>query len=189
MKIHVVRHGQTDYNVRNVFQGHKDIPLNEVGKKQGEELAEKFRNISIDVILSSPLTRAKQTAQYISDIKNIPIAIEPGLIERSFGDMEGKPNREDCNIHMLVDYDKNYNICNVEQIQTLIARAGKCIDDIIKRYEGKNVVLVTHGGVIEAIECHINGLPKNKDILSLSLKNGEIRTYDIQHEKNIDEER
>ena len=50
MKIYVIRHGQTDYNVKNVFQGRKDIPLNDMGIKQAEETAEKFKDINLDYI-------------------------------------------------------------------------------------------------------------------------------------------
>lgn len=177
MAIYVIRHGQTDYNVRKVFQGQTDIPLNEVGIQQAKETAKKFEKLNIDAILVSPLTRAKQTAQCVSEITGVPLTIEEGLIERSFGEMEGHHNREDCNIGMLLDYDKNYNICGVEPIQTLFKRVYSCMDDIIKRFENKDVVLVTHAGVAQAIECYFNGLPQDKDIAAVTLKNAEVRTY------------
>ena len=108
MNIYVIRHGQTDYNVRKLFQGQMDINLNEVGKKQAEETAKKFEGVKIDNIISSPLSRAYETAQYISEVTKTPIEIEEGLKERSFGQMEGKENREDCNIEMMLDYERNY---------------------------------------------------------------------------------
>ena len=177
MNIYVLRHGQTDYNVKNIYQGQTDIPLNEVGIKQAKDIAQKFKNINLDAILVSPLTRAKQTAEFVSKITNIPITINEGLIERSFGDMEGQPNREDCNIEMLLDYDKNYDICNVEPIQELFKRVHNCMDKIVEVYKNRDVLLVTHAGVAQAIECYFNGLPKNKDIAALTLPNGEVRKY------------
>lgn len=185
MKIYVVRHGQTDYNINGLFQGRKDIPLNSVGIKQAKETAQKFKNISVDIILVSPLTRAKETAKYISNVTGVKPIIEQDLIERNFGDMEGKPNREDCNIKMLLDYEKNYNICNVEPIQSLFKRVSDCLDKIIDKYMGKNVVLVTHGGVAQAIDCYFNGFPENKDLQSIALKNCEVREY-VQNERLID---
>ena len=185
MKIYVVRHGQTDYNINGLFQGRKDIPLNSVGIKQAEETAQKFKNISVDIILVSPLTRAKETAKYISNVTGVKPIIEQDLIERNFGDMEGKPNREDCNIKMLLDYEKNYNICNVEPIQSLFKRVSDCLDKIIDKYMGKNVVLVTHAGVAQAIDCYFNGFPENKDLQSIALKNCEVREY-VQNERLID---
>lgn len=187
MEIYVLRHGQTDYNVKNIYQGQSDIPLNEVGIEQAKETASKFNNIKVDVILTSPLVRAKQTAEYVSKATNVPIVIEKGLIERSFGDMEGHPNREDCNIQMLSDYDRNYNIYNVEPIQDLFKRVYFCMDLIIERFKDKTIVLVTHGCVTQAIECYFKGIPKDRDILSLALKNCEVRRYEI--ERSIDYER
>lgn len=185
MKIYVVRHGQTDYNINGLFQGRKDIPLNSVGIKQAEETAQKFKNIPLDIILVSPLTRAKETAKYISNVTGIKPVIEQDLIERNFGDMEGKPNREDCNIKMLLDYEKNYNICNVEPIQSLFKRVSDCLDKIIDKYMGKNVVLVTHGGVAQAIDIYFHGFPENKDLQSIALKNCEVREY-VPNERLID---
>lgn len=185
MKIYVVRHGQTDYNINGLFQGRKDIPLNSVGVKQAEETAQKFKNIPVDIILVSPLTRAKETAKYISNVIGVKPIIEQDLIERNFGDMEGKPNREDCNIKMLLDYEKNYNICNVEPIQSLFKRVSDCLDKIIDNYMGKNILLVTHGGVAQAIDCYFNGFPKNKDLQSIALKNCEVREY-VPNERIID---
>lgn len=185
MKIYVVRHGQTDYNINGLFQGRKDIPLNSVGIKQAEETAQKFKNIPVDIILVSPLTRAKETAKYISNVTGIKPVIEQDLIERNFGDMEGKPNREECNIKMLLDYEKNYNICNVEPIQSLFKRVSDCLDKIIDKYMGKNVVLVTHGGVAQAIDIYFHGFPENKDLQSIALKNCEVREY-VPNERLID---
>ena len=185
MKIYVVRHGQTDYNINGLFQGRKDIPLNSVGIKQAEETAQKFKNIPVDIILVSPLTRAKETAKYISNVTGIKPVIEQDLIERNFGNMEGKPNREDCNIKMLLDYEKNYNICNVEPIQSLFKRVSDCLDKIIDKYMGKNVVLVTHGGVAQAIDIYFHGFPENKDLQSIALKNCEVREY-VPNERLID---
>ena len=99
--------------------------------------------------------------------------------------MEGKPNREDCNIKMLLDYEKNYNICNVEPIQSLFKRVSDCLDKIIDKYMGKNVVLVTHGGVAQAIDIYFHGFPENKDLQSIALKNCEVREY-VPNERLID---
>lgn len=179
MSIYVIRHGQTDYNLINVYQGQTDIPLNDTGIEQAKEIAQKFIDFSIDYILVSPLSRARKTAEYISEIVGVKPIVDEELIERSFGDMEGHPNREDCNLQMLLDYDANYDICNVEPIQALFKRVYKCMDRIIEEYRGKNIVLVTHAGVAQAIECYFNGLPKDRNIEKLALKTGEIRKYEM----------
>lgn len=181
MSIYVVRHGQTDYNVRQVFQGHIDIPLNEVGKEQALKTALKFKNINLDMILVSPLKRTIQTAQPISEITGIPITIEKRIIERCFGNMEGHQNRSDWNIKMMLDYKKNYDIENIEPIQSLFKRIYGFLDEIIERYKDKKIALVTHGAVSQAIECYFNGMPEVVDfehLEKLTLKNCEVRQYE-----------
>ncbi len=183
MRIFVIRHGQTNYNVKHLFQGHIDIPLNNVGIKQSKETALKFQNVKIDLILVSPLKRALQTAEYIQDITQSPIFIEDRLIERCFGNMEGHENREDWNIQMMLDYEKNYKKENIEPIQDFFQRVYMCLDDITKKYKDKTIVLVTHGAVSQPIECYFKGMPCNKDFEHfepLTLKNCEVREYYIR---------
>lgn len=192
MEIYVVRHGQTDFNIKKVFQGHIDIPLNEVGKEQAKETALKFKNIDVDMILASPLQRALQTAEPISQITGIPITIEERLIERSFGDMEGKQNREDWNIKMMLDYEKNYDLEHIEPIQSLFKRIYDFLDEITEKYHNKRVVLVTHGAVSQPIECYFNGMPTIIDfehLEPLTLKNCEVRKYEKQQDREENEER
>lgn len=183
MNIYVIRHGQTSYNLKKLYQGQTDIPLNKTGEQQAKKTAQKFRSLNIDNILVSPLTRTRQTARYISEVTGIIPEIEEELIERNFGDMEGKPNREDCNIQMLLDYNNNYSIYNIEPIQELFKRIYKCMDRIIEKYRNKEIVLVTHAGVAQAIECYFNGMPKDNDLEAVALKTGEIRKYIVQKNK------
>ena len=180
MNIYVIRHGQTDYNVRKLFQGQMDINLNEVGKKQAEETAKKFEGVKIDNIISSPLSRAYKTAQYISKVTKTPIKIEEGLKERSFGQMEGKENREDCNIEMMLDNERNYDLYEIEPIQEFFNRVGICLEKIISKYKNKDIVLVTHAGVTQAIEFYFNGMPADKNLEAYALKNCEVRKYEIK---------
>ena len=89
MKLYVVRHGQTDNNLNGIIQGISNTPLNDYGRKQASELKEKLNDISFDLILSSPLQRAKETAEIINNNKT-KIIIDNRLIERNTGDFEGK---------------------------------------------------------------------------------------------------
>lgn len=180
MELYVVRHGQTDYNVQGLFQGHIDTPLNNIGIEQAKETALKLKNMKVDKILVSPLKRARQTAQYISKITGIKFEIEKRLIERSFGNMEGCASRPDWNIQMMLDYEKNYTNENVEPIQELFERVYNYLDGITKKYKNKTVILVTHGAISQAIECYFNGKPKKLDfehLEPLTLKNCEVRKY------------
>lgn len=186
MKIYVVRHGQTDYNVKKLFLGHLDIPLNEKGILQAKETAQKFKNVKIDYILVSPLQRTIQTAEYINEVTKTKLIIENRLIERSFGNMEGRANTPEWNIEMMLDYNKNYAYENVEPIKSLFKRVYDFLDDITQRYSDKQILLVTHGGVSQPIDCYFNGMPEEMTFNSfekITLKNCEIKKY-IYIDKN-----
>lgn len=90
MKIYVTRHGQTDWNVQGKTQERADIELNEVGIKQAKQTKEELKNIDIDLIICSPLKRAKKTAEIINEGRNIPIIFDDQIIERNFGEFEGE---------------------------------------------------------------------------------------------------
>lgn len=89
MGILLTRHGQTEWNVLGKVQGRADIELNEKGIKQAQETGEVLKNEKIDLIICSPLIRAKQTAKIINENKNIPIIYDEDIIERDFGEFEG----------------------------------------------------------------------------------------------------
>ena len=80
MNVYVVRHGLTDYNIQKIYQGRVDVPLNEEGRKQAEETAQKFKGIKIDNILVSPLSRSRDTASYIAEVTGVKAEIVDGLI-------------------------------------------------------------------------------------------------------------
>lgn len=94
--------------------------------------------------------------------------------------MEGKANRPDWNIQMMLDYQKNYDKEHIEPIRELFKRIYKFLDKITKKYKDKIIVLVTHGAVSQPIECYFNGEPEILDfehLLPLTLKNCEVRKY------------
>ena len=132
------------------------------------------------MILVSPLKRAIQTAMCISEKVKVPINIEERLIERSFGKMEGRKNTDDCNIEMMLDYEKNYTMYDIEPIQSLFERIYRFLDEIIEKYSEKKILLVTHGAVSQAVECYFNGKPDMiyfEHLEKLTLKNCEVRQY------------
>ena len=87
--IYVVRHGETEWNAINKVLGRTDIPLNDRGIEQAEEMARSLKDVKIDVFLCSPLSRARQTADAISDVTGIPYKTDGRLIEHDFGIFEG----------------------------------------------------------------------------------------------------
>ena len=89
MKLYISRHGQTPWNVEDLVCGRADVPLTEVGLQQAQLLAESAMDKGLDVILCSPLQRARQTAQAVSDAIGVPIQIDERLVEIDFGTFDG----------------------------------------------------------------------------------------------------
>ena len=104
--IYLTRHGQTDWNVQKKVMGRCDVPLNEKGLEQAEETRKKLLDEDIDLIICSPLIRARKTAEVINKGRNIKIIYDDRLIERDFGEFEGKEIK-DFDFHSYWNYYKN----------------------------------------------------------------------------------
>ncbi len=180
MKLLLTRHGQTDWNVAGRIQGITDIELNETGIKQAEATREKLLNENIDVIISSPLKRARKTAEIIGSGRDIPIIIDNGIKERCFGKFEGKTRKDIDNIDEIWNYRLNKQYENAESIGEVFKRVTNFLDRIKEEYEDKTVLLVTHGGITVPIRATLEGIPKGMDVLSgLGIDNCEVKEYEI----------
>ena len=93
MELYIVRHGQTVWNVENKVQGRTDIPLNEEGIRQAEKLAEVLKDTPLDLVITSPLSRAWVTGKTVADSHGIPCLTDDRLIEMCFGEFEGTDRR------------------------------------------------------------------------------------------------
>ena len=146
----LVRHGETDWNFIGKIQGRTDIPLNNIGVKQAEECCNALKGSSWDVLITSPLKRAKQTAEIINIEINIPLKEMGEFVERSYGDAEGMLPTE----RMTKYPDTNYP--NQEDRQSLNKRVMDGLKKINQIYKGKKVLLVAHGAVINTILAHLS---------------------------------
>ena len=185
MEILVTRHGQTEWNVKRKVQGKADIELNEQGIEQAKEVQIKLKDEKIDLIICSPLIRAKQTAQIINENKNIPIIYDERISERDFGEFEGL-EREKFDFSSFWSYRKNMQYEKAENIKELFNRVYAFLSDIKERYKGKKVLIVTHGGISIPIECYFKGIPNTEDLIGQGLGNCEVKKYEIR-EIEIDE--
>lgn len=183
MKFYIIRHGQTNWNKEGRIQGKTDIELNEEGIKQAKEAKNILKDYPIDMIVSSPLKRARKTAEIINETRKAPIVLDKALEERGFGEFEGKIRKE---IHdeildseILDNYSLNREYKGVETIQNLCNRVWNLIDELKEDYTEKNILLVTHGGVTRAINGYFNGPNKEGILEDLKLSNCEIRTFEI----------
>ena len=173
MKVKFVRHGETDLNypVRRM-QGISDYDLNTNGIKQAENIRNKLAEEDVDIIISSPLKRAKHTAKIINEFKKVNIIFDDRIIERNYGKLEGELfNKEYCNL----DYD--FESVGGESIDTYKARLQDFILEIKKKYYDKKVLVVAHNGVISMLSCILEGIPKDNNFENRGIKNGEVKEF------------
>lgn len=191
MKIYLTRHGETDWNIKhknpkisnntknNSVTDDDYIDINTTGIEQAKKLAEKLKNISIDLVICSPLPRAKQTAEIIVKGRNIPIIFDKDISVREFGEHKGKVADVDFDFkHGFWSYKANIKYRQAENIRDFFNRVYSFLDKIKEEYKEKNVLLVTHGSVAIPIYCYFNGIPEDDNLLKYVLANCEIAIYE-----------
>ena len=152
--IYIVRHGQTEWNKLGKNQGQTDISLNDEGRRQAYELKEILKEYKFDLVFSSPLKRAKETAQIIADGKIIK---DKRLKERCNGRLEGKTKEE---IKKLVNTENIYtdNVVGkslgIESSEHIQNRVNRFLNMLNKKYKGKDILIVTHAGTIISIKYY-----------------------------------
>ena len=181
MKFYVVRHGQTNWNLAGKIQGKTDIELNQNGIEQANKLKEEIKKYKIDLIVSSPLKRAKRTAEIINESSQCKIVFDKALEERGFGIFEGKIRKEIqdevLNSHVLDNYYLNTKYGEVEPIKETCERVWGLLNKLKENYQDKNILLVTHGGTIRVINGYFEGINCDGIIENPGLNNCEIREY------------
>ncbi len=189
MDIFVTRHGQTDWNAEQRIQGQTDIELNQSGREQAEFVRDSVKNNKYDLIISSPLKRARETADIINQVLNVPIIEDDRLMERNFGKSEGltkavirEMEKEHPEITDVWNYKRNVQYNGIEGMQEFCKRVYEFLDEIINKYQGKRIFLVSHGGVFVPMYCYFNKI----DLESLvdrngikRLENGEIFKFEV----------
>ena len=176
MEILLTRHGQTEWNVLGKVQGRADIELNEKGIQQAEETGKALKNEKIDLIICSPLKRAKQTADIICKNRNIPIIYDEGVIERDFGEFEGI-NKKEFDFEGYWSYKQNNKYEKAENIKDFFDRVYGFLDKIKSEYADKRILIVAHGGISIPVNCYFNGIPQDDNLLKLVLGNCEVAKY------------
>ena len=183
MEIVFVRHGQTTWNAEDRLQGQTDEPvLTEKGMEQIKLIGKELKNIEFDIIISSPLKRAIQTAEGIKPNSNI--MIDNRLTERSYGNFEGHYRSSNTyDIKQLWNYGLEYKEEQVESVKILFDRVYDFLNEL-KKKDYKRVLLVSHGGVSIAIRSYFEGFPVDMNLLSYNLDNGKFLFYDTEKIKN-----
>ena len=141
----LMRHGETDWNKAGKIQGKTDIPLNNTGKIQAYQSAIMLQESKWDILITSPLIRAKETAEILNERLQLSMIEMDAFKERDFGDAEGMMPKERSALFSNRVYP------NMETRDALIARIEQGLAYIIQSYPHKKVLLVAHGGVINTI--------------------------------------
>lgn len=154
VRVYLVRHGQTDWNVRGLAQGHTDIPLSEIGQGQVSLLASAFEEIPITHLFSSDLQRAKQTARVIGEGNRIDPLLRQDLRERSFGEWEGSPYEEVLARIEAQAREEKLSSFQVrppggESLEDVWQRVGLLVESLSSLRD--NVAIVSHGGTCGAL--------------------------------------
>lgn len=182
MKLYLVRHGQTDWNVEKRKQGQADIPLNATGVEQAERLREQIKDKHFDFCISSPLSRAAETARIITRGKNLEIQFDDRIKERAFGEFEGEttPLKELLNGADDFDRELNISVGGLEPINALIARAESFLADLKRNYPADaKILIVSHGSFTRILYFAIVGFDETTDFLSFRLGNAEMVEVDF----------
>jgi len=157
--LYFVRHGETEYNRKGIMQGSGvDSSLNDTGREQAETLKERFSLVDVDVIYSSTLRRARQTADVISEaLPGVRREVLPDLNEISWGILEGEPpsKKRDAALGWVKDKwrrgDYGHRVENGESILDVKTRAESAAKHLVQMHHGETVVAVTHGRYLRVL--------------------------------------
>ena len=187
-EIILVRHGETEWNVGEIFRGRIDIELNETGIKQAELLAEYLSKIKIDAIYSSPLKRAFKTAEIIAGYHKLDVDIAAELIDFNFGKWQGLSHQKVKDKYKELyatwaNHPDRVKMPDGESLDDVRKRAMGVVDNIIERYKGA-VVMVSHRVVNKVLICALLGL-NNSHFWNIKQDTCGISTFTYENEQFI----
>ncbi len=159
-----IRHGETEWNAAERYQGHEDSPLTDTGRNQAAALGRRLEDVAFDMLISSDLGRAKETASIIAGYTGHRLATDHRLRERNYGVLEGLTFPEIMTRHAAVleqfnTDDPDYVIPGGESHRAHYLRNVSFLEELIARETGKTVAMVAHGGVLDSIFRYVSGLP------------------------------
>ena len=162
---YIIRHGETEYNAKGLLQGHHDSPLTDRGEQQIRELAQQLAEIHFDHVFSSDLMRAQRTAEILAIEKKLVVNTTQLLRERNFGSYEGKKWEifQEENKQLISRFEtlskaeqwKFKYASDIESDEEVVTRLLTFIRETAVTYEGKNILVVAHGGVLRTLLKHL----------------------------------
>jgi broad specificity phosphatase PhoE len=183
-RILLARHGETEWNRLGRWQGHADPPLNALGRRQAQMLAEQLAGDSVAAVYSSDLGRARQTAEIVAERLALAVTERPGLREIDVGSWSGLTKEE-----VRERFPDGFALWLAGEVghdgetrEELATRAVAAVESIARDHVGQTVLVVTHGGVIRALRRHAGGDPgdvvENGTTFALALVEGALVVHD-----------
>lgn len=162
MRLYLIRHGETNWNLEWKLQGRTNIPLNKNGRKVAELTRDALKAVHFDVAFTSPLDRARETAEILMEGRDIEIINEERIIEICFGKYEGaKKNGSDENIEYFFKSPEKYVAPGegAESIEQLYAREADFLQDLFQneKYQDSTILISTHGAALSGLLGVIKG--------------------------------
>jgi len=148
----LARHGETDWNRDGIYQGWADPALNDAGRAQARELADRLAETPFDAVYSSDLRRARETAQIVAESHGVPVVADAGLREIDVGSWSG---------HTHVEIEERFGgeRPDGETREQHAARVLATVERIARENVGRQILLVTHGGTLRALHGHVTDEP------------------------------
>lgn len=163
VRIILIRHGETTWNVAGRYQGQEDTPLSPRGIEQGQLLAQGLKDIPIDLCIASPLKRSYDTCKFCADLHNLPVAVDERLLEINHGEWEGQL-AADIAARYPVEFNQWHSQPHLvqmpggENLEDVRRRARAAFDEYAAEYDGKTILVAAHDAVNKAIICDLLGL-------------------------------
>jgi broad specificity phosphatase PhoE len=179
-EIILVRHGETEWNIKEIFRGRIDVELNDTGLRQAELLAEYLGGIKIEAVYSSPLKRALNTAQAIARHHKLNVETAPGLIDFDYGKWQGLSHKEVKRRYkgLYNEWREKPHLVKMpggESLDVVRERALKVVQAVVAKHNG-TVVLVSHRVVNKVLICALLGLD-NSHFWNIRQDNCGITTF------------
>jgi len=162
-KVYVVRHGQTAWNLEEIFRGRVDIPLDDTGKKEVHLAGEALKDETIHAVYSSPLSRSMETAENIAKFQDVGVSPLDAIIDISYGDWEGKPLAEIQEkfpdlYELWMKEPHNVHFPNGETLEAVGSRAMEAVNRLVAQHKDENIALVAHRVPNKVICCALIGI-------------------------------
>lgn len=163
MRLYMMRHGETDWNKKHLWQGQTDIPLNAKGRYVAELTREGMKEIHLDIAFCSPLCRAKETAEIVLRGRNVPLIVDERIIEMGFGPLEGKDMRDVTDeTRIFFEHPEQYVVPeDAEGFDEVLAREKSFLDELVANpaYQDYNVLIATHGAALRGLMAVLEEKP------------------------------